>query len=198
MNLPKQVQLLLGLNILSLIIFTMIALTSGNIEFIFYIAVMLFFLSALFFSYKYVQYPNYLLWFLSLWGLLHMAGGLLIIRGSVLYNLMLISLSETYSVLKYDQFVHIFGFFTATLVMYVILRPLLKKPKHIGWALSIILVAAGSGAGAWNEIIEFIASEAIEGTNVGGYLNTSLDTISNLLGGLLAIAFLKYICRDKK
>ena len=81
--------------------------------------------------------------------------------------------------------------------MYVILKPLLKEPKRFGWALCIILVAAGSGAGAWNEIVEFIAQASFEDANVGGYLNTSLDTIANFIGGILAVFFLKFIHRKK-
>ena len=41
------------------------------------------------------EYPVPMLWALSLWGLLHMAGGGVPVAGSVLYNLHLVPLVET-------------------------------------------------------------------------------------------------------
>ena len=197
MNLPKSVQLILGVNILTLLLFGSIVIHRANLEFILYMAVIIFFLLVFLVTYKKVPYPNYLLWCLTAWSTLHMAGGLLMARGDVWYNLILIPISDSLQILKYDQVVHMFGFFTATLLMYVILKPLLKDPNRFGWALGIVLVAAGSGAGAWNEIVEFIAQASFEDANVGGYLNTSLDTISNLIGGIFAFLFLKFIHRNK-
>jgi hypothetical protein len=42
------------------------------------------------------------------------------------------------------------------------------------------------GFGAANEVVEFIASQMIAGTNVGGYINTGWDLVANSLGALLA------------
>ena len=160
-------------------------------------AVILIAFALLTYTYKRVDYPPYLLWLLSLWGLLHLAGGLLYARGDVWYNLILIDIIPTLQILKYDQAVHIYGFFTATLLIYYILRPHLTSP-HIGFAVGLSIVAAGSGFGAWNEIVEFIAQATVEGANVGGYLNTSLDTISNLVGGIGALIFLKSLEYQKR
>ena len=43
------------------------------------------------------------------------------------------------------------------------------------------------GLGAVNEIIEFIAVLSFPDTNVGGYLNTSLDLVFNALGAMVAM-----------
>jgi len=51
---------------------------------------------------------------------------------------------------------------------------------------------AGLGVGALNEIIEFIIAQIVPETGVGGYLNTSLDLVSNLIGAILAMLYIKY------
>jgi len=47
----------------------------------------------------------------------------------------------------------------------------------------VLVVLMGSGIGAVNEIIEFIAVKSVPETNVGGYDNTLWDLIFNLFGG---------------
>jgi putative membrane protein len=50
----------------------------------------------------------------------------------------------------------------------------------------------GSGLGAINEVLEFLAVVSVPDTNVGGYENTALDLVCNLLGALLAVIFLAF------
>lgn len=179
-----------------LLLFTKIFLKSQNYEFVIYIGVIIFFFALIFFTNNKVNLPNYVLWLLSIWATLHMAGGGLYINGTRWYDLILINIiSAPYHILKYDQAIHIFGFFTATLAMYYLAKPLLRK-NHKWVALSIIIVMAGLGLGALNEIIEFIATVISPSTGVGGYINTSLDLISNLIGAILAILFIKH--KDKE
>jgi uncharacterized membrane protein YjjP (DUF1212 family) len=143
------------------------------------------------FTNKKLDYPNFVLWGLSIWGFLHMSGGGILINGKRLYELILIKISENYSILKYDQFVHIFGFFVATLVVFVLLKPLLKSNWKKWTALSIVVVMAGFGFGALNEVVEFITTVITPSTGVGGYINTSLDLISNLIGAVLAMIYIR-------
>lgn len=42
-----------------------------------------------------------------------------------------------------------------------------------------------------NEIVEFSATVLVPDTNVGGYENTAIDLVANLLGACLAIPFFK-------
>jgi len=42
------------------------------------------------------------------------------------------------------------------------------------------------GAGALNEIVEFVATVLVPETNVGGYYNTALDLVFNAAGALVA------------
>ena len=172
-------------NIAYLTIFALYALIQKNYEFIFYISIVLFFIILIFIKNKKLKLTPGVLWGLSFWGLIHMMGGNIPVNGSVLYNLQLIPV-----VLKYDQFVHAFGFGVTTVVGYQLLAPYLKK--EVNWTtISVLLVMVGLGAGALNEILEFIATVIVPETNVGGYVNTSLDLIFNLFGALIAIFWLK-------
>ena len=119
-----------------------------------------------------------------------MAGGSVIIDGDVLYKLPLWHVFGTgeWTIFKYDQVIHAYGFFTATLVVYQLIKPYLNKITN--WKVVLVIVAlAGMGLGVVNEIVEFIAVISIPDTNVGGYVNTSLDLVFNSIGAFLAAAF---------
>jgi putative membrane protein len=55
---------------------------------------------------------------------------------------------------------------------------------------------AGLGIGAVNEIVEYIATLLIPETGVGGYDNTLLDLISDLIGALFALLIIRH--REKQ
>ena len=92
--------------------FTVWFLAIGNYEFIVYVLTMLGLIALVGLSLRKAEYPPAMLAALSLWGLMHMAGGGVPMNGSVLYNLHLIPIIETpdYMILKYDQVVHAYGF----------------------------------------------------------------------------------------
>ena len=116
-----------------------------------------------------------------------MAGGNLRVADDVLYSMQLIPIF-----LRYDQLVHCFGFGTATLVCHHLLQPYLKT-EDVNWGmLAILIVLMGCGVGALNEIVEFIAVIVMPETNVGGYNNTMLDLVFNLIGALIAVAYLTW------
>lgn len=93
--------------------------------------------------------------------------------------------------LKYDHLIHAYGFGTATWVCWEALRRTLKITKPSGGVL-VAIVLIGLGLGAVNEIVEFIAVLLIPNTNVGGYINTGWDLISNSVGCIVAAALIKY------
>lgn len=179
-------------NILAIIIFTFMFLSRGNFEFVIYVGVIIFFMGLILFTNDKVNYPNPVLWALTLWSILHMAGGGIIVNGFVLYKLMIINLiGEPYLILKYDQVIHFIGFFAATLLCYYILRPQLKK--SFSWkSIFFIVVMAGLGLGALNEIVEFTVTVLVPETNVGGYVNTALDLVFDLLGSIFAMLYIYY------
>ena len=191
MMLLRRVQLPILITIIvMLLVFSIYYFAIENYEFIMYIIVILFFLVLILLTNNRVNYSNTSLWGLTIWGTLHMAGGGIPVKGDVLYKLILIPITE--SIFRYDQFVHIIGFGVATLIMFELLKPKLKPVKH--WtAISIVVVMAGLGVGAVNEIVEYIATLLVPETGVGGYDNTLLDLISDLIGALLALLVIR--CR---
>lgn len=141
------------------------------------------------------KFPHWIVGGLSLWGLLHMAGGGIKVNGEVLYKFVIypfIDKGGEFVILKFDQFVHFYGFFITTLVMLHLLSTRLS-PKTSWKFKAFIAASAGLGLSALNEIIEFIAVLAIPETNVGGYYNTGFDLIFNLAGCLTAVIVDKFI-----
>ena len=178
-------------NILLLLVFSFIFMMRKNYEFMFYICEIIFFLVVIIASNRKVKYPNDILWGLTAWVAMHLSGGGLYFDGTKLYDVILIPLSDTYKILKYDQVVHAFGFAVATLVMYQLLRLQLKDGAKAWVSISIIVVMAGLGAGALNEIVEFFATVIATNTGVGGYINNALDLVFNLVGAIVAMVFIR-------
>ncbi len=172
------------------------ALSSGNSEFVFYIVVMLVLIALVVLIHWQVRFSIGLLWCLSIWGLSHMAGGLVPVPESwpingeihVLYSWWLVP-----ERLKYDQVVHAYGFGVTTWACWQALQVAIasrtgqvKTDIRPAVGLLVLCVAAGMGFGAMNEVIEFAATLLVPETNVGGYLNTGWDLVSNLVGCVTA------------
>ena len=148
-------------------------------------------LALIFYTKDRVHYPMLCLWGLTLWALMHMAGGTIYLGDTRLYELILIPISDKYEIFKYDQFVHILGFGVATYIFYGVLRSILRKDLQKWTALSIIVVMVGLGIGALNEVIEFIITVIAPSTGVGGYINTSLDLVADLIGAIGALIVIR-------
>ena len=191
MMLRKDQWPILAVNICYLLAAAVFYLSKENYEFLLYIGVIVFFFVLIIATNRRVRYPNHILWGLTAWGVLHMSGGGIQIGDHVLYGQILIPVSETYEVFRFDQFVHIVGFGVATLLMHHLLVPLLRPDIKEKTALSIVVVMAGLGVGALNEIVEFLAVVLVPETGVGGYINTSLDLVSDLVGAVLALVYLR-------
>jgi hypothetical protein len=168
------------------------ALAIGNREFIFYIVVMVLLLGVVWLVHRGVGLTTATLWALSIWGLTHMAGGLIAVPESwpingdirVLYSLWLIPQR-----LKYDQVVHAYGFGVATWVCWQGLRAAIRQRGGDAaptFGLMVLAATAGMGLGALNEVVEFAATLLVPETNVGGYLNTGWDLVANATGSSLA------------
>lgn len=178
------------------------SLATGNREFVFYIVVMFVLMGAVAAVHRRVRLSSTALWGLSLWGLAHMAGGMAPVPESwpvngehrVLYSWWLIP-----NLLKYDQIVHAFGFGVTTLVCWEGLRSLLinagRPDPQPGLGSLTLCAAAAMGFGALNEVVEFIATLLVPETNVGGYVNTGWDLVSNLCGAVLAALAIRLVHR---
>ena len=158
------------------------ALRSGNDEFVFYILVMFVLGGLVWLVHRRVGLTTLTLWGLSLWGLAHMAGGLWTVTEEigVLYNYRPFAAGP-----KYDQVVHAYGFALSTWVCWQALKPALADPRPTP-GLLFLSALGGMGLGATNEIVEFVAVLLIPDTNVGGYLNTGWDLVSNGVGAAVA------------
>jgi hypothetical protein len=182
-----QLGAVIAFTLLYLIVGLNASLTGGNWEFVFYIAVVLglgLFILAI---RRPAGFTSGLLWALSLWGLLHVIGGLLPvphdwpIAGTkrVFYSWWIIP-----ELVKYDNPVHAYGMGVATWACWQGLRTAtgLRTPTAGTLALAAL---AGIGLGALNEVVEFIATLFLD-TNVGGYRNTGFDLIYNTVGAVIA------------
>jgi uncharacterized membrane protein YjdF len=179
--------------ILLIILFIFIAIQKQNQEFILYIGVIIFFFALIILTNHKTNFSNGILWGLTVWAFMHMAGGLINVGEGVLYGVILIEIIKTsnFTILRFDQLVHGFGFFLTTLIAYDLLKPYLNKKTN--WkVIGTLLVLVGIGMGAINEIIEFITVISFPETGVGGYYNTLLDLIFNTIGAVIAVMWINY------
>lgn len=172
----------------------------GDLEFLAYIAIMLVLAGVVWWVHHRIGLPRGLVFCLSLWGALHMAGGLVPLpagwdiggKSNVLYNW---HIAGPY--FKYDQLVHAFGFGTTTWLCWrglLSMGPDLARPPGIG-AL-VLCAAAGMGFGALNEVIEFLITVMVPENNVGGYVNTAMDLVYNTLGAVIAAILIRLANRS--
>ncbi|MEK6677510.1 MAG: hypothetical protein AABZ47_17890 [Planctomycetota bacterium] len=184
-RLSKTEWSIVGINGVSLAVFSAVAIKHLNLEFILYVGVVSVLSGFIFFAQPRVKFGTGILCGLTLWGMLHLAGGNVRVNDSVLYGYQLIPV-----VLRYDQFVHAFGFGIATLVCHHLLLPTLSPDKIPRGRIAILTVLMGCGLGAFNEILEFVAVKTLPETHVGGYENTLWDLVFNQLGALMAVGWL--------
>lgn len=174
---------------LYMLVFAGVAFRAGNSEFVFYGVVMVLLIAGILWMHRRVRFSTPVLWGLAVWGLLHMAGGNVPIPESAADEgaAVLYSFRPRPYLPKYDQVVHAFGFFVATLASFEALRAGtgVARPTP-GLAVASFLM--GMGLGAANEIVEFVATLTIPETNVGGYVNTGWDLVSNGIGAALGAA----------
>lgn len=89
-------------------IFGAIFLSSGNSEFLWYVITLLILVGLVALGQRSAGFPSLILWALSLWGLIHMAGGGVPIADSVLYAHVVLPVyaAGEFVFLRYDQIVH--------------------------------------------------------------------------------------------
>lgn len=178
-----------------MLIFMGLAVQTHNIEFLFYGGTMIIILLLIIHMDKRVQFGTLVLSGLSLWGFLHLAGGVIPVPAAwvatddltpVLYDVRPISYLP-----KYDQVVHALGFGVSLLAAYEALQAHFKKALPLNLPIASTLLLVAMGLGAVNELIEFAAVVLIPNTNVGGYMNTGWDLVSNATGALIALLYLR-------
>ncbi|MGE5541101.1 MAG: DUF2238 domain-containing protein [Bacillota bacterium] len=185
MNYSMLARLILAaFTLVYIIMGTVIIMREGNTEFLAYMALLLILLA--FGAYLVVRFdlPLWMPLLISVVGALHLAGGGLMVHGDVLYNLVLIPIPNWtgLTVWKFDQLVHPYGAFVVALITYALLARTTRLRRIL--LLGIAFMVA-NGAGALNEVVEFITKVTVPHTDVGGYYNTALDLFFNMLGAFL-------------
>lgn len=159
-----------------------------NLEFVIYVAVIVVIFAGVFATVRYTQFPVWMLWLLSLWGVMHVAGGALPTPDGVLFSYRIypfLDLGGDFYILKYDQVVHFFLYALVALMSYHTLRvPLGVRRKTLLVSLAAVMISLG--VSSLNEIMEFLIAVNLERNGVGGYENAMLDLIFNFSGALLA------------
>jgi hypothetical protein len=186
----KQHKAVLIFTLIYLVPFTIYFVSTGKGEFIWYSIIVLGLFFLVFLTLKKSQFSKGIIWGLSFWALLHLAGGGLKVGAGVLYGLVLIPIYDgggEMILLKYDQAVHAFGFGLCAYIIFHFLKRYSQNPYRFG--VYMIAVLAGMGLGAVNEIAEFIAVILFPDNGVGGYVNTALDLVFNSVGAILVMAF---------
>jgi uncharacterized membrane protein YjdF len=138
---------------------------------------------------KKYNFPKIAIWLFASWVVMHMLGGGLIINGTRLYATMLVDfIGDPYYILKYDQFVHAFCYFTVAILVYFALKKHLKGESP--FFLIFFTILAATGIGMLNEIVEFgMVVFAGAADAVGGYYNTALDMVFNLVGAVVGTLY---------
>lgn len=176
---------------------TVYYLIKRNPEFLIYAATLTILIGLLAWADRKLRFMPVAKWGFLVWMIMHMAGGSVYIGDTRLYDFILIPIvGAPYDILKYDQFVHFFCYVVMTGLMFSVLK-MITKPDPNRFVFSLILILAASSVGAFNEIIEFSAVVLYGSPGVGGYHNTCLDLIGNLLGSIVATLLLQRCIRSR-
>jgi len=172
------------LSFMVLLTATIYFLIQNNKEFLIYAATLVVFIGILAVADTKFRFLTTAKWGFLIWMIMHMAGGSIYVGSTRLYDLILIPIiGKPYNVLKYDQVVHFFCYVVFTPLMYSVLKSI-ARTRFNRLTFSFVLVMAASAIGGLNEIIEFSAVVMYDSTGVGGYTNTCIDLIANLMGAI--------------
>jgi putative membrane protein len=160
-----------------------------NYEFVAYAGTIALVTLVLFGTLRWTQFSSVIIGAVTVWGLLHMLGGSVQTVDGVLYAYRIMPIFDgggEFFILKYDQVVHAYLYGVFGLMFLHLLQHILHVRTHT-WLVGLIAIFAAAGFSIINEIVEFIANVTLPETGVGGYHNTVLDLIFNLLGAALAV-----------
>ncbi len=166
-----------------------------NLEFVIYIAVIVIIFAGVFTTLKHTKFPVWMLWLLSLWGLMHVAGGAVQTVDGVLFAYKIYPFLDNggeFYILKYDQVVHGYLYGLVALMSYHTLRVPLKVAGHT-FLVALAAVMISLGVSGMNEIMEFLIAVNLERNGVGGYENAMLDLIFNFSGAFIAVSVLVWV-----
>ncbi len=189
----KTEWLILLFNVVYLILFGIYFFKRGNFEFIWYILIIFILICIFSFLHKKYTFSTLTLIGLSIWGIAHMFGGSTLLREPRIYSRILYTLFTTgdTTLIRYDHLLHFYFYVVMTAVIYQILKRYIK-PTANWFVVSVFIVFASMGVGAFNEIIEFLPVLFLKETGVGGYFNIAWDIVFNALGAVVAVVYLSF------
>ena len=188
-----------------LILFTALYLLFGGIyflrdfnsEFVVYIGVIVAIFTGVLLTLRTTKFPVWMLWLLSLWGLMHVLGGLVQTPDGVLFAYRIYPFFDgggEFYILKYDQVVHGYLYGLVAVMAYHVIRNIFGATGyHTLVFLASVLISVG--VSGMNEIMEFFITVTFPDNGVGGYHNTMLDMVFNFSGA--CVATLVYILSTK-
>ncbi len=190
--LPFRTQASLWLSWLVLAGFTLVFTLRGNREFLLYAATLSVLILLVQRSDRSLRHSPIVKWCFLAWLVMHMCGGFLQVNGTRLYDTVLLPLVDApYHILRYDQFVHAFCYFTIGGLLLGFVRKV-AAPATSLWHLRLLTLLAALGVGAINEIVEFAAVAWFQTDGVGDYFNNALDNVFNALGALAALVLIRH------
>ncbi|MES2748869.1 MAG: DUF2238 domain-containing protein [Patescibacteria group bacterium] len=168
-----------------------------NNEFVIYVAVIVAIFIGVFSTLRKTLFPVWMLCLLSIWGLMHVAGGAVQIGDHVLFAHRIypfLDYGGDFYILKYDQVVHAYLYGLVALMAHHTLRVPLKVTGHV-FLVGLAAAMISLGISGLNEIMEFLIAVTLEENGVGGYENAMLDLIFNFSGAVLALLLLCIVRR---
>ncbi|TQL68631.1 putative membrane protein [Nocardioides albertanoniae] len=162
-------------------------LRTGNSEFVIYVLVIAVLLAGLVWLQRTARFPTWMLWGFSLWGLMHVLGGGVVMGEHVLFAQRIFPLVDQggdFYILKYDQVVHAYLYGLVAVMALHVLRQVFGA-RGPAAALAVTAVLVSLGVSSLNELMEFLISLNMD-NGVGGYDNTMLDFVSNFTGAVVA------------
>lgn len=160
-----------------------------NLEFVIYVGVIVLILGGVFLTTSQTRFPSWMLWLLSIWGLMHVLGGAVDTRDGVLFAYKIypfMDMGGDMYILKYDQVVHGYLYGLVGVMSYHILRGPFGV-RDYGFMVALAAIMISVGISGMNEIMEFLIAVSIERNGVGGYENAMLDLIFNFSGALVGV-----------
>lgn len=175
---------------------TLLTLFAQNYEFLLYAVTVIVLVALIYKTDQYFGFSRIGLWLFNGWLVLHILGGLASFGGVRFYDLILLDLvGAPYDILKYDQFVHFYCYVVIAILMWSVIRKIARPDASVA-VVCAVTVLASSSLGAINEIIEFLAVVLFATQGVGGYFNTAIDLVANLLGAIAGTLFM--LARQRK
>ena len=165
-----------------------------NFEFIIYVAVIVIIFVGVIATLPHTRFPLWMLWLLSIWGLMHVLGGAIQTPDGVLFAYriypFLDGAGDMY-ILKYDQVVHSYLYGLVSVMTYFLFKSICNVTSHRTFAV-LVAILVSVGISALNEIMEFLIAISLERNGVGGYENAMLDFVFNLGGAVIGVLIYKF------